>query len=421
MAQPTAPTIAAFSRYYGNTSLVTSSCEAIDNFHDKEFMAVTRLKPTFSAVLYGPPGTGKTEFAKELFLYAQQCSTEYNWRFFEISIQGIGTHFVGEYEMNLTSEFKKVKEYLRQNPKNRAMIFFDEMETIAPSRAASGNDSSRRDSNAVGILLQELCSKLGASTSNTPYLREVCFFLGATNYFKKLDSAVIRPGRFNEKWKLNYLIEVNEVVMIIESFLKENEIDNQIDSDFIKNVAVVLLCSQTVTPSMLATLINDAYKRCCFDFKKTRKNPNYWTRLKTESLKDQVRIKVLNYFNKQHLTDALTAAMQTIIDQPDFDEDLGKTIMEALTVLKSSIPVIGVANDRFDDENLDSVSTEEKLEEECKELAKVKNVSVEIIREMKTLRNQIISNGLADPQKDLKDQFQLLRDRVNTYKEYAQS
>lgn len=127
-------------------------------------------------LLYGPPGTGKTMIAKAL-------ASEIDSTMFVISPAQVLSKWVGEAEQNIRKLFTAAKA----EPK--AIIFIDEIESLVPSRRDSQSSVMTR---VVPQILQEM--EGFDRKSDRPL-----FFVGATNEPWALDSAIMRPGRFDAK------------------------------------------------------------------------------------------------------------------------------------------------------------------------------------------------------------------------------
>jgi transitional endoplasmic reticulum ATPase len=137
-----------------------------------QLLTASGLPPHMGALLYGPPGTGKTLLAKAL---AKECGVNF------ISVDGpeIFTKWLGESEEGVRQVFRIARQVAP------AVIFFDQLEAIAPIRGAhSGTMTTDR---VVSQLLAEL--------DGVEQLSRV-IVLGATNRIDLIDPSILRPGRF---------------------------------------------------------------------------------------------------------------------------------------------------------------------------------------------------------------------------------
>jgi len=128
-------------------------------------------------VLYGPPGTGKTLLAKAI-------AGETGMKMLVANVHQMVSKYQGESAKNLHQIFEQARN------SGPAIIFFDELDSLATNRNSSGVSSTGgEDRRIVDTLLTELD---GARKVN----KEV-YVIGATNVPWDIDSALMRPGRFN--------------------------------------------------------------------------------------------------------------------------------------------------------------------------------------------------------------------------------
>ncbi len=130
------------------------------------------ITPPKGILLYGPPGTGKT-------LLAKAAANESNANFISVNGPQLLSKWVGESEKAIRETFKKAKQVAP------AIIFFDELDAIAPVR---GTDTARVTDRVLNQLLTEL--------DGLQSLQEVVV-VAATNRPDIVDPALIRPGRFD--------------------------------------------------------------------------------------------------------------------------------------------------------------------------------------------------------------------------------
>lgn len=129
------------------------------------------VEPTRGILLAGPPGCGKTHLAKAL---ANESALNF------ISVRGpqLLSKYVGESERAVRDVFAKARLAAP------CIVFFDEIDALAPRREAGGEVSGR----VVAQLLTEI--------DGVEELKGV-FLLAATNRVEAVDPALIRPGRFD--------------------------------------------------------------------------------------------------------------------------------------------------------------------------------------------------------------------------------
>src|ERR687890_1434467 len=129
--------------------------------------------PPKGILLYGPPGTGKTLMAK-----AAANESEANF----ISIKGpeLLSKWVGESEKGVREIFRKARQAAP------CIIFFDEIDAIAPKRGGDFGDSH---------VTERLISQLLTELDGLEILTNVVV-IGATNRPDIIDPALLRPGRF---------------------------------------------------------------------------------------------------------------------------------------------------------------------------------------------------------------------------------
>ncbi|KAM1755947.1 hypothetical protein ACFX12_008217 [Malus domestica] len=152
------------------------------------------LRKRSGVLLYGPPGTGKTLLAKAV---ATECSLNF------LSVKGpeLINMYIGESEKNVRDIFQKARSA------RPCVIFFDELDSLAPARGASGDSGGVMD-RVVSQMLAEI-DGLNDSTQDL-------FIIGASNRPDLIDPALLRPGRFD---KLLY-VGVNSEASYRERVLK---------------------------------------------------------------------------------------------------------------------------------------------------------------------------------------------------------
>jgi proteasome-associated ATPase len=159
-----------------------------------EHFAVHKLSPPKGVLLYGPPGCGKTLIAKAVAnALAQQLSRQTGTpsRAYFLNVKGpeLLNKYVGETERKLREIFSRARE--KASAGAPVVIFFDEMDSLFRTRGSG--ISSDVESTIVPQFLAELDGVEG--------LRHV-IVIGASNRQDLIDPAVLRPGRFDVKIRI---------------------------------------------------------------------------------------------------------------------------------------------------------------------------------------------------------------------------
>ena len=135
------------------------------------------IDPPKGVLLHGPPGTGKTMIAKAV-------ANETNAHFTSINGPEIISKYYGESE-------KQLREIFDDAASNApAIIFVDELDSIAPKREDVSGEVERR---VVAQLLTLMDGMQG---------RDNVVVIGATNRPDAIDQALRRPGRFDRELEI---------------------------------------------------------------------------------------------------------------------------------------------------------------------------------------------------------------------------
>ncbi len=131
------------------------------------------INPPKGILIYGPPGTGKTLLAKAV---ANECEANF------ILVKGpeLLSKWVGESEKAVREVFKKARQT------SPTIIFFDEIDSLAPARSMSSD----------AHVTQRVVNQLLTEMDGLEALHNVVI-IAATNRPDLLDSALLRPGRFD--------------------------------------------------------------------------------------------------------------------------------------------------------------------------------------------------------------------------------
>jgi cell division protease FtsH len=181
-------------------------------------------------LLVGPPGTGKT-------LLAKATAGEADVPFFSLSGSDFVEMFVGVGAARVRDLFKQAKE------KAPCIVFIDEIDSIGRTRgrgmAMSSNDERENT-------LNQLLSEMDGFNSDKGVI-----IMAATNRPDILDSALLRPGRFDRQIMIDKP-DLKGRMQVLEVHSKKLELSENID--------LKVLASQTpgFAGAELANLCNEA-------------------------------------------------------------------------------------------------------------------------------------------------------------------
>ena len=164
------------------------------------------IRPPKGVLLYGPPGTGKT-------LLAKAVANESEGNFIQVKGPELLSMWVGKSEEGIRKVFERARQVAP------CIIFFDEIDSLAGKRGYDiGTKATER------VLNQLLAEMDGLEELNNVIV------IGATNRPDMLDSALMRPGRFD---RIVYVPvpskEGREQILEIHTKGKKMPIDKSVD------------------------------------------------------------------------------------------------------------------------------------------------------------------------------------------------
>ncbi|MPZ07932.1 MAG: AAA family ATPase, partial [Nitrososphaeraceae archaeon] len=145
-------------------------------------------------LLHGPSGTGKT-------LLAKAVATESEANFISVKGPELMSRWVGESEKGIRDIFRKARQA------SPCVIFFDEIDSIAPIRGLEG---------AGYASTERMMSQLLTEMDGVQEIHDVVI-IAATNRVDMIDPALLRPGRFDrivfipnpDKFTRKKILEIN--------------------------------------------------------------------------------------------------------------------------------------------------------------------------------------------------------------------
>ncbi|KAA1478381.1 AAA-domain-containing protein [Dentipellis sp. KUC8613] len=190
------------------------------------------LKKRSGILLYGPPGTGKTLLAKAV---ATSCSLN----FFSVKGPELLNMYIGESEANVRRVFQRARDA------RPCVIFFDELDSVAPKRGNLGDSGGVMD-RIVSQLLAELDGISSGEGGDV-------FVIGATNRPDLLDPALLRPGRFDRMLYLGISDTDAAQLNVLQALTRKFRLDAELD---LRNI--VEQCPFTFTGADFYALCSDA-------------------------------------------------------------------------------------------------------------------------------------------------------------------
>lgn len=137
----------------------------------RDACAALGLSPVAGVLMVGPPGSGKT-------LLARALAAESGMNFIPVRPARILSQFLGDAERAIAEIFAKARQAAP------CLIFFDELDTLAPRRGRADAAQDR--------LVAQMLTELDGMVRNADVV-----VLAATNRAKAIDPALTRPGRFD--------------------------------------------------------------------------------------------------------------------------------------------------------------------------------------------------------------------------------
>lgn len=175
-----APSYLTFDDIGGQDRAKNELKEALDFLIRHEEIRKFGIRPLKGILLTGPPGTGKTLMAKAAAHYTNSVFVSASGSEFVEMYVGVGASRVRDL-------FKEARSRAAKESKDSAIIFIDEIDVIGGKREGGQH---REYDQTLNQLLTEMD---GIHTSEAPRI----LIVAATNRKEMLDSALLRPGRFD--------------------------------------------------------------------------------------------------------------------------------------------------------------------------------------------------------------------------------
>ncbi|WP_082309926.1 ATP-binding protein [Nonomuraea sp. SBT364] len=168
-----------FESFGGYHEVRNRAMELIETqLNKRENLLKIGARPIKGVLFTGPPGTGKTHLARII-------ASESKAAFFLVSGPSIVSKWLGDSEDTLRRIFVAAEQ------EERAIIFFDEIDSIAEKRTDDSHEASKR-------LVAQLLTLLDGFDQRSSNV----VVIAATNRIDNVDEALLRPGRFD--WEIDF-------------------------------------------------------------------------------------------------------------------------------------------------------------------------------------------------------------------------
>ena len=234
-----------FEKIYGNDDLKKELMDIVNlfkfetNILNRGNQLLDKFDYSKGFILHGDAGVGKTLFAKAI---AKQCELP----FVSISGSAFQSRYVGDGKDLICNLFKILRQV------SPVILFIDEIDSIGQRDSKSHSYSDEN----INQLLAEID---GVNTNqNNPIL-----IIGATNHVDKLDSALIRPGRFDKIFSVKKptIFNLKEIVVNIAKEYESSGLVDLTENDY-DYLTRTIYASDKGTGAFVANLFKLAYMKC---------------------------------------------------------------------------------------------------------------------------------------------------------------
>ncbi len=285
----------SFKDYRGQPELLDQAKQIVKLLRGVRVFEEAGGEPLNGLMLEGPPGTGKTWLA-------QAISTEAGVPFFYVDASSMNSMFIGIAPLKVANLYRRARKAAKQF--GASVIFIDEIDAIGsrsgvatPERelwtTGMGEDAERAAAERIGkwrklpiffgggnaqngLLSTLLIEMSGFSLEhgwaarqkrafyktflrrNPPKVNKRILTIGATNRIGALDPALLRPGRFDKKIRVD-APDMEGRRDIIAYYMSKMSHDDTVDP--------LIVASETpfYTPADLKYLLNEALRYALFD------------------------------------------------------------------------------------------------------------------------------------------------------------
>lgn len=218
-----------FSDVVGMTEIKKDMLKTVEILKNPKEYEKKGIRAPKGIILEGPPGNGKTLFAKALSGEANINFIATKGADFQSSMMSIGP--------------RKIKTLFKKARKSKpCIIFIDEFDGIGERRNYAGTGVDKENNRIITAMLNEMD---GFNSS------EGVLVIAATNSYASLDAALVRPGRFDRKYKVgNPTIE--DILKLIDLYTKKKRLADTVNKEMLAK------CFNGLSCAAIETILNEA-------------------------------------------------------------------------------------------------------------------------------------------------------------------
>ena len=235
MGQKKKPTAVKSTTKFSDVAGMTEEKEellfAIRSLKNSEEFVAKGVKPVRGILLEGPPGVGKTLLAKAVAGEAVVNFLSYSGADFVEMFVGLGARRI----RNMYEEAEKQKP---------CVVFIDEIDALGKTRISGNGSPGNQEADQTLVALLERMDGMNTTSG--------ILFIAATNRVDSLDSALLRPGRFDKTIHIGPPKTKEDREAIIEVHSKGKHFEDGVTTEKIGKLCYGL------TGAEIAAALNDA-------------------------------------------------------------------------------------------------------------------------------------------------------------------